>query len=60
MKPFELSAEQEFNIKAFEVQARGLSKDQAHDALVECYRSIVMKEMLYKSFLMRQLGVEKP
>jgi hypothetical protein len=55
-----LTVEQEFNIKAFEVQVKALSQLQAQEMLIYMYRDMLMKESIYKGFLMQSLGVEKP
>jgi hypothetical protein len=59
MKPFELTVEQEFNIIAFGEQVKALSREQAQQMLVELYRSMMVKESTYKSFLVQQLGGQK-
>jgi len=56
---FKLSTEQEFNVRAFEVQVKGLSQEQSHKMLVDLYRTMIVKETIYKGFLVQQLGVEK-
>jgi acyl-CoA-binding protein len=55
--PFELSLEQQFNVRAFSEQVKGLSKEQAQEFLVDLYRQMMIKETMYKGFLMQQLGV---
>ena len=59
MKPFELSLEQQFNIREFSDMAKRLSREQAQAMLVECYRSMVIKETMYKGLLVQPFGVEK-
>jgi Phycobilisome degradation protein nblA len=56
-KSFELSLEQQFNVCAFSEQVKGLSREQAQDFLVDLYRQMMIKETMYKGFLMQQLGV---
>jgi hypothetical protein len=53
----ELIIEQEFNIIAFGEQVKALSREQAQQMLVELYRSMMVKETMYKGFLVQQLGV---
>jgi Phycobilisome degradation protein nblA len=56
-RSFELSLEQQFNVRAFSEQVKDLSREQAHDFLVDLYRQMMIKETMYKGFLMQQLGV---
>jgi Phycobilisome degradation protein nblA len=56
-RPFELSLEQQFNVRAFSEQVKDLSREQAQDFLVDLYRQMMIKETMYKGFLMQQLGV---
>lgn len=55
--PFELSLEQQFNVCAFSEQVKGLSREQAQDFLVDLYRQMMIKETMYKGFLIQQLGI---
>ncbi|WP_404788643.1 NblA/ycf18 family protein [Altericista sp. CCNU0014] len=55
--PLELSLEQQFNIRAFAEQVKDLSREQAQDFLVDLYQQMVVKETMYKGFLMEQLGI---
>lgn len=54
---FELSMEQEFNIRSFSDQVQGLSREEAQDFLVKLYRQMVMKETMYKQFLAKEWGI---
>jgi hypothetical protein len=54
--PFELSLEQQFNIRAFSEQVKSLDREQAQEFLVDLYRQMVVKERMYQSFLKQQLG----
>jgi hypothetical protein len=54
--PFELSLEQQFNIRAFSEQVKSLDREQAQEFLVDLYRQMVVKEKMYQSFLKQQLG----
>jgi hypothetical protein len=55
--PVQLSLEQQFNMRAFSEQVKDLSREQAQDFLVDLYRQMMIKETMYKGFLMQQLGV---
>jgi Phycobilisome degradation protein nblA len=55
--PVQLSLEQQFNVRAFSEQVKDLSREQAQDFLVDLYRQMMIKETMYKGFLMQQLGV---
>jgi hypothetical protein len=55
--PFELSLEQQFNLRAFSEQVKGLSREQAQDFLVDLYRQMIFKEKMYQGFLKQQLGM---
>jgi Phycobilisome degradation protein nblA len=57
---FELSLEQQFNIRSFSEQVKNLSKEQAQDFLVDLYRQMLCKEAMYKEFLLQHLGVNPP
>ncbi|HEY9824360.1 MAG TPA: NblA/ycf18 family protein [Stenomitos sp.] len=55
--PFELSLEQQFNVRAFAEQVKDLTQEQAQSFLVDMYRQMVVKEALYKSLLKQQMGI---
>jgi acyl-CoA-binding protein len=55
--PIELSLEQKFNVRAFSEQVKGLSREQAQEFLVDLYQQMIVKETLYKGFLLQQLGI---
>lgn len=55
--PIELSLEQQFNVRAFSEQVKGLSKEQAQEFLVDLYQQMVVKETMYRGFLVQQLGI---
>jgi Phycobilisome degradation protein nblA len=54
---FQLSMEQEFNIRSFEEQSKKLTFEQLQECLVDLYRQMIIKEYFYKQFLKEQLGV---
>ena len=53
-----LSLEQQFNIKSFESQVKGLNREQAVEFLVKLYEQMIRKENMYKEFLKHQWGIE--
>jgi Phycobilisome degradation protein nblA len=53
----ELSLEQQFNVRAFSEQVKDLSREQAQDFLVDLYQQMVIKETMYRGFLVQQLGI---
>ncbi|MGB8702111.1 MAG: NblA/ycf18 family protein [Thermosynechococcaceae cyanobacterium] len=55
--PFDLSLEQQFNLRAFAEQVKSLSHEQAQEFLVDLYRQMVVKETMYKGFLKQQIGL---
>jgi hypothetical protein len=59
-KSFGLSLEQQFNIRSFEHQVRGMSHEQAQEFLVNLYRQMVLQENSYKNLLKHQWGIEEP
>ena len=42
--PLTLNLEQQFNLKIYQDQIRGMSQDQAQDALLEVMRQIMIKD----------------
>jgi Phycobilisome degradation protein nblA len=57
---FDLSLEQQFNIRSFEHQVKDMSHAQAQEFLVDLYRQMVVRENSYKSLLKQQWGMEEP
>jgi hypothetical protein len=43
-----LSLEQQFNIKSFETEVKGLNRDQAVEFLVKLYEQMLRKENMYR------------
>lgn len=56
--PFELSLEQQFNIRSFETQVQRMTQEQAQDFLVKLYRQMIMREETYKQLLKHHWGLE--
>ncbi|WP_310482928.1 NblA/ycf18 family protein [Chamaesiphon sp. VAR_48_metabat_403] len=59
-KSFDLSLEQQFNIRSFEHQVKDMSHAQAQEFLVNLYRQMVLQENSYKNLLKHQWGIEEP
>jgi hypothetical protein len=53
----ELTVEQQFAIKAFKVQAKSLSREDAQRQLIELYTELIVKENIYKELIKKQWGV---
>jgi hypothetical protein len=59
-KSFDLSLEQQFNIRSFEHQVRDMSREQAQEFLVNMYRQMVLQENSYRNLLKHQWGIDQP
>ena len=59
-KPYDLSLEQQFNIRSFEHQVKGMSHEQTQDFLVNLYRQMMLQENSYKNLLKHQWGMDEP
>jgi hypothetical protein len=57
---FQLTMEQEFSIRSFGEQVKGLTLEESQEFLVNLYRQMVMKEAMYKSFLAHEWGITGP
>jgi Phycobilisome degradation protein nblA len=57
---FDLSLEQQFNIRSFEHQVQDMSHAQAQEFLVNLYKQMVLRENSYKNLLKHQWGIEEP
>lgn len=57
---FDLSLEQQFNIRSFECQVRDMNLPQAQNFLVEMYRQMLLQENSYKTLLKHQWGIDTP
>lgn len=58
-KSFDLSLEQQFNIRSFEHQVNSMSHEQAQEFLVNLYRQMVLQENSYKNLLKHQWGIDE-
>jgi Phycobilisome degradation protein nblA len=59
-KSFDLSLEQQFNIRSFEHQVKDMTHQQAQEFLVNLYKQMMMQENSYKNLLKHQWGIEEP
>lgn len=54
--PLELSLEQQFNLRAYEDQVKGLDQTQAQQMLLQVMRQLMIKENVVKHLLKQQLS----
>jgi Phycobilisome degradation protein nblA len=59
-RSFDLSLEQQFNIRSFEHQIKDMSHQQTQEFLVNLYRQMMLQENSYKSLLKHQWGMDAP
>jgi hypothetical protein len=59
-KSFDLSLEQQFNIRSFEHQVKDMSHEQTQEFLVNLYRQMMLQENSYKNLLKHQWGMDTP
>jgi hypothetical protein len=57
-QPLELTLEQQFSIRSFETQIKGMSLEQSQDFLLKLYTQMIVQEATYKSLLKHQWGIE--
>lgn len=57
-QPIKLSLEQQFNIRSFAMQVKGMSHEQAQEFLVQLYEQMIMREASYKELLKHQWGID--
>lgn len=55
---YELSLEQQFNLRSFESQVAHMSREQAQEFLVKLYEQMMMRETMYKHFIKCEWGLE--
>ena len=56
-QPVELSLEQKFNIRSFEMQVQKMSREQAQEFLVKLYQQMLARENMYKEFIKHEWGI---
>lgn len=54
----ELSLEQEFSIRAFEMQVQNLTCEKAQEFLVQLYKHMIVRDQMYQKLLKNQWGIE--
>ena len=59
-KSFDLSLEQQFNIRSFEHQIKDMSHEQTQEFLVNLYRQMMLQENSYKNIIKHQWGMDTP
>jgi Phycobilisome degradation protein nblA len=59
-KSFDLSLEQQFNVRSFEHQVKDMSHEQTQEFLVNLYRQMMLQENSYKNLLKHQWGMDAP
>jgi hypothetical protein len=59
-RSFDLSLEQQFNIRSFEHQVKDMSHEQTQEFLVNLYRQMMLQENSYKNLLKHQWGMDAP
>jgi Phycobilisome degradation protein nblA len=59
-RSFDLSLEQQFNIRSFEHQVKDMSHEQTQEFLVNLYRQMMLQENSYKNLLKHQWGMDTP
>jgi Phycobilisome degradation protein nblA len=55
----ELTTEQQFSIRAFQLQIQDMTQEQALSFMVELYTQMILKEAYYKDLLKHQWGITK-
>ncbi|MCY7367804.1 MAG: NblA/ycf18 family protein [Chamaesiphon sp.] len=59
-RSFDLSLEQQFNVRSFEHQIKDMSHEQTQEFLVNLYRQMMLQENSYKNLLKHQWGMDTP
>ncbi len=59
-RSFDLSLEQQFNIRSFEHQVKDMSHEQTQEFLVNLYRQMMLQENSYKNIIKHQWGMDTP
>jgi hypothetical protein len=53
--PMELSLEQQFNLKMYEEQIKGLSQEQSQEFLLEVMRQLMVKENVIRHLIRQDM-----
>ena len=59
-RSFDLSLEQQFNIRSFEHQIKDMTHEQTQEFLVNLYRQMMLQENSYKNIIKHQWGMDTP
>lgn len=54
---FQLTLEQEFNLRSFAEKVKHLSHDEAQEFLVSLYELMIKKESMYKKLIKQEWGM---
>lgn len=54
----ELSLEQQFSLRSFQDQVEQMSREQAQNFLIGLYKSMLVRETMYKELLKHQWGFD--
>lgn len=58
MQNLELSLEQQFELRSFEVQVQTLSREEAQQRLIDLCEQMMLRENLYNQMLRDKWGIE--
>jgi hypothetical protein len=56
----QLSLEQQFKLRSFMTQVKGMSREQAQEFLVQLYEQMIVRETLYKELLRNEWQIGNP
>lgn len=59
-EPVQLSLEQQFKLRSFMTQVKGMSREQAQEFLVQLYEQMIVRETLYKELLKNEWEIGNP
>jgi hypothetical protein len=57
MTMIELTTEQQFSIRAFQLQAQGMTKEQSLEMMITIYTQMLIQQTYYKDLLKHQWGI---
>jgi phosphoribosylformylglycinamidine (FGAM) synthase PurS component len=57
MKPTQLTTEQQFQLRSFEVQVSKMSREQAQQMLIQMCEQMLIRETMYKQLLKHEWGL---
>lgn len=59
-EPVQLSLEQQFKLRSFMSQVKGMSREQAQEFLVQLYEQMIVRETIYKEILKNEWQIGNP